>query len=256
MNPDITIISAFIAGLLSFFAPCLVPLLPSYFSIITGFTFADLYGLEFSKIRMRVFLSSFFFAAGFVTFYSILGTTGSYFGKLLNEQLQLMLKFSGVFLIFLGLIQLEVIRFDFLNFDYAWRIQRRLTKLGYLTAFLTGLVCALIWIPCIGQILAPILFLAATSTNALQGFVYLFVFSLGLATPFLILGLFFPTIFTILQKYRFVFHYLSRLAGIILIIFGIIIVLGKYQLFIITITNLWEDLEHLGGVFLLTPREY
>lgn len=229
---DLNIIVAFIAGLIGFFSPCLLPLLPSYFSVITGFTFKDLYGLNFDKIRSRVFLSSVFFVLGFALVYSLFGATGTIVGNFLHDQLEILLRFSGLFLIFLGLIQLGVVKLDILRFDYAWRVQRRVAKLGFLTAFLSGIALALIWIPCVGQVLAPILLLAAKSETAKKGIILLFVFSLGLGTPFLLLGLFFPTIFGFLRHHRRFFRILSLSAGALLILFGAILVLNQYQYFL------------------------
>lgn len=231
-SEDLNIIAAFIAGLTGFFSPCLFPLLPSYFSVITGFTFKDLYGLNFNKIRGRVFLSSAFFVLGFALVYSLFGTTGTIVGNFLHDQLKILLRFSGLFLIFLGLIQLGVVKLDILRFDYAWRVQRRVAKLGFITAFFSGVICALVWIPCVGQVLAPILLLAAKAETAKRGIVLLFIFSLGLGTPFLLLGLFFPTIFGFLSRYRHFFRILSLFAGALLILFGAILVLNQYQFFL------------------------
>lgn len=229
---NLNIIIAFLSGLTSFFSPCLLPLLPSYFSMVTGFTFKELYGLNFNKIRRRVFLTSVFFVLGFALVYSLFGATGTIIGRFLHAQLEVLLRFIGLFLFFLGLVQLGIINFDFLRFDYAWRIQKKVANLGLITAFVNGAVFALVWIPCIGQVLAPILLLAAKSETAQRGIILLFIFSLGLATPFLLLGLFFPTIFDFLRSYRYLFRLLSFSAGVLLILFGAILLSNQYQGFI------------------------
>lgn len=226
------ILAAFIAGLLSFLAPCLLPLLPSYFSVITGFTFVDLYGLNFEKIRGRVFISTLFFTAGFALVYTVLGATGSIVGQLLDNYLPILLKFNGVFLIILGLLQVGFIKPFSLEFDFAWRVQKRLTHLGFITAGVTGVAAALCWIPCISPLLTPILILSAKSETVLYGAFLLFVYSLGLTLPFVLGGLFFPTVFRILQKHRQAFHRLSVIAGIFLVVFGAILILDQYRLFI------------------------
>jgi len=223
------LLGAFIAGILSFLAPCLLPLLPSYFTVITGFTFADLYGLDFAKIRTRVFLSAIFFITGFVLVYTMLGATGSIVGQLLDKYLNLFLKLSGIILIFLGLVQVGLIKPFSLEFDFAWRIQKRLTHLGYLTAMVTGIAAGLSWIPCVGPLLTPILILSAKSKTVLYGTLLLFVYSLGLTLPFLLGGLFFPTVIRMMQNYRQFFHRLSLTAGVFLIIFGFVLLLDKYQ---------------------------
>jgi len=231
-NEHLTLFIAFGSGLVSFFAPCLLPLIPSYLSVISGFTFKDLYGLNFEKIRGRVFISSLFFVAGFVSFFSLMGATATLFGHLLREQFLFFTRLGGFFLIFLGLVQLGVVKFEFLRFDFAWRVQKRLASLGYLTAFLVGIISGLVWIPCIGQILAPILFLASQKETVGQGITLLFTFSFGLASPFLILGLCFPTIFNLIKNYRSFLHFLSIFAGVILIAFGLILILNQYQILV------------------------
>lgn len=232
------ILGAFIAGLLSFLAPCLLPLLPSYLSIISGFTFADLYGLDFGRIRGRVFISALFFVAGFSLVYTILGATGSIVGQLLDNYLPLLLKLSGIFLIILGLIQVGIIKPFALEFDFAWRVQKRLAHLGYITALVTGVAAALCWIPCVSPLLTPILILSAKSETVAFGALLLFIYSFGLTLPFLAGGLFFPTFVKTLQEHRRFFHKLSIIAGIFLIAFGAVLILDKYRLLIEQFNNL------------------
>jgi len=229
-NLNITI--AYFAGITSFFSPCLVPLLPSYFSIITGFTFKELYGLNFKDIRKRVFLSTVFFVIGFSFVYALFGATGTLIGKFIQKNLDILIRSSGIFLIFLGLVQLGIINSEKLQFDYAWNIQKRLARLGYLSAFITGIACALIWIPCVGQILGAMLILASQAETASKGMLLLLVFSFGLGTPFILLGLFFPTVYPFLQERRKLFFYLTRIAGVLLIIFGVVLLINQYQYYL------------------------
>jgi len=225
---NLTFYLAYVSGLASFFSPCLIPLLPSYFAIITGFTLKDLYGLDFKSLRLRVFLSSLFFVAGFSVVYSLLGATGTLVGKYLNSYVPILIRLSGIFLILLGLVQLGVIKFKSLEFDFAWNVQKKLAKLGYLNAFITGIALALIWIPCVGQILTAMLILASSSDTATQGLLLLLVFSLGLGTPFLLLGLFFPSIFPKIRENRQLLHWLNLGGGVLLIIFGVVLVANQY----------------------------
>lgn len=225
------VIASFLAGLVSFFAPCLLPLFPTYFSVISGFTFSELYGLDFDRIKNRVFFSSLFFIAGFSLVFTMLGATGFLAGQLLEQFLPGLLRLSGLLLIGLGVVQLRLVNIELLRFDFAWRIQKRLTNLGFITAFATGVASALSWIPCVGPLLTPILLLAGESKTVVYGAVLLFIYSLGLTTPFFLAGLFFPRIASTLQKYRYAFHMLSMAAGFILIGFGGILLLDKYSQF-------------------------
>lgn len=235
-------LAAFLAGLASFLAPCLLPLLPTYFTVITGFTFRDLYGLNYSDIRRRVIGSSFLFVAGFSLIYTLLGATGSWIGTFLQGELNILLRLNGFILIFLGLMQIGIINFHFLNFDYAWRVQKRLTNLGLITAFVTGMVAALSWIPCITPTLSPILLLAAGKPTVFAGSLLLFVFSMGLGTPFIITGLFFPQVVRSFQEHRKLLHALSIIAGIILVAFGITLAADYYQQYLSFIRSLINQL--------------
>jgi len=231
--PGIPILAiVYIAGIISFFAPCCLPLLPSYFSAITGFTLKDMYGLNFSKLRRRFFISSLFFALGFAIVYSLFGAVASTIGQLIQTNLPVLLKISGALFVVFGLVQLGVIKFRSLRFDYAWNVQRRLTGLGYITSTSTGVVSALVWIPCIGGILGAILLLAGRADSVAQGVFTLFIYALGIGTPFIIISLFFPQTMSFLQKHRNQLHIFSTVAGLIMIIFGIILVMDRYQEYI------------------------
>jgi cytochrome c-type biogenesis protein len=230
--PQIDYSVAYIAGLTSFFSPCLLPLLPSYFSAITGFTFKELFGLEEKHVRLRMWSSSLLFVLGFSFVYSILGMTSSIVGKMLQEHIGIMIRVSGGVLILMGLIQTGIISFEGLQYDYAWNIQKRITRLGFFSSFLLGISCALIWMPCVGQILGSILVFASNSTQSLDGLFLLLTYSLGLGTPFVLMGLFFPQVYGFIKQYRKFLIVLNRGAGIVMILFGLLLVLGLYNLFL------------------------
>jgi len=222
-------LSAFLAGLLSFLAPCLIPLLPAYFSVITGFTFKELYGLDFERIRGRVFLSVLFFVLGFSLVFTILGATGSLVGQLLSNVLPILLRFNGVVLILLGLFQVGVLKMPSWEFDYAWSVQRKLRNLGFVTAWVTGVAAALSWIPCVGPLLSSVLLVSSQQSSVAQGALLLFIYSMGLTLPFIAAGLYFPHVVRTMQEKRVLFHRLSIGGGVVLILFGIILTLGQYR---------------------------
>lgn len=223
--------AAFFAGLLSFFAPCLLPLYPAYFSVITGFTFTQMYGLTEEHVRRRVFFSSLFFTAGFIVVFVFLGATGAVIVQVLEQFLPIVLRLSGLILITLGLVQTGVINIPSMTFDYAWNIQRRMKNLGQITAFVTGSVAALSWIPCVGPLLGSILLLSAESNSIMQGSILLSVYALGLTLPFILSGLYFPTVLDAYQAHRQTFHRISVAAGIFLVAFGVLLLMGQYRLY-------------------------
>lgn len=222
----------FIAGIVSFFAPCLIPLLPTYLSVISGYTFADLYGLEFSTIRRRVFFSALFFVLGFSVLFTLIGATGTLVGQFINQWMPQLLTLSGVVMIILGLVQLHIIKIPALEFDFAWVVQRRLANLGFLSSMIIGVASALCWIPCIGPILATILVLSANSASVFKGVLYLLVYSLGIMLPFLLAALFFPSFFDFYRERRGVLRFFSAISGGIIIIFGLVLIFNKYGDFI------------------------
>lgn len=224
--------AAFLAGLLSFLAPCLIPLLPAYFSVITGFTFKELYGLDFERIRGRVFLSVLFFVLGFSLVFTILGAVGSYVGQLLNNVLPILLRFNGIVLIILGLFQVGLLKMPSWEFDYAWAVQRKLRNLGFVTAFITGIAAALSWIPCVGPLLTSVLLVSSQHESVVHGVIMLFIYSMGLTLPFILAGLYFPQVVRTMQQKRVLFHRLSIGGGVILILFGIVLTLGQYRILI------------------------
>ncbi len=232
MEPQLDLSVAYIAGVTSFFSPCLLPLLPSYFSAITGFTFKELFGLQDRHVRLRMWSSSLLFVLGFSLVYSVLGMTSSVLGKILQENLAVMIRISGAVLIAMGLVQTGIINFEGLQYDYAWNIQKRITRLGFFSAFLLGLSCALIWMPCVGQILGSILVMASNANRSLDGFLLLLVYSLGLGTPFMLMGFFFPQVYGFTREHRGFLIALNRGAGAVMILFGALLVLGYYNVFL------------------------
>lgn len=232
------VVVSYTAGLTAFLAPCLLPLIPAYFSALTGFTFADLYGLNFKKIRGRVFLSSVFFSVGFILIFTLLGATSTAVSQFLTKRLGIFTRIGGVLLIFLGLVQIGVIKLKILNLDFAWRAQKKLARLGFFTAFLTGVTAAIVWIPCISPVLGAILLLAGRSQTTIEGVRLLFIFSLGISTPFVILGLFFPEAFGFLQQKKKGLRFLSLLAGLVIILFGLVLTLNQYPLYLAAFQSL------------------
>lgn len=225
-------IGSFLAGFASFFAPCCLPLLPSYLTAITGFTFKDLYGLTFPAMRWRIFLASLFFSFGFWLVFILLGATGSLAGQLLEQYLPILVRGSGLLLVVMGLIQLGILSLPSLEFDYAWNVQKRLTKLGYTTAVVTGVAAAVSWIPCVGPLLSPILLLAAVETTVWQGIFLLSIYTAGLMVPFLAMSLCFPWFLRSYQQHTKLFVAVSKIAGLVMIGFGSILLADQYQLFI------------------------
>jgi cytochrome c-type biogenesis protein len=221
---DITIWIAFTAGILSFFSPCVLPLIPSYITYITGLSFGQLKEAHPStKVRVTVLLHSLTFIAGFsVVFISlgaVAGVASSAFQTHMREGLVWIQKIGGVLIFLFGIHMSGLFHFGILLGEK--RVQIHSKPSGFIGTFLVGLAFAAGWTPCIGPILGAILALAAGSTGGVgRGILLLTVYSAGLGIPFLISGLLFHTFLAFFNRFRKHIRIMEILTGILLMIVG------------------------------------
>jgi cytochrome c-type biogenesis protein len=185
-----TVIGAFVAGLLSFLSPCVLPLTPVYLARLVGpgiWQGQAAEGTAHTAARRAALLHAAVFVAGFSVAFIALGATASVVGSLLAGQALLLREIGGVVLIVLGAYVAGVLPLPGLARE--WRFGLRTERAGYPISFLVGLIFALGWTPCVGPILAGILVLAAQAATLQRGVLLLAVYSLGLGLPFLALGL-------------------------------------------------------------------
>lgn len=224
MGSDINLAIAFAAGVLSFLSPCVLPLIPSYLSFVTGASLSELKGE--STPRMPIFMRTLFFVLGFSLVFVVLGVLFSGSGFLLAGASRWINGVAGTIVVLLGL---NVI-FDFakgLNFERRLHMSGRPTS--YAGAGLVGMAFGAGWSPCIGPILAGILFMAGSSGQVGRGVLYLSVYSIGLGLPFLLAALFFTQVSTLLNKIK---RYLSTIrvaSGLLLVALGLLIAFGQFQ---------------------------
>lgn len=228
---DINIPMAFLAGLVSFLSPCILPLLPSYISYITGVSFEKLTsGEERKRFRFLTLTHSLVFIAGFSTVFISLGASSSIIGQLLYKYQDWIRIGGGILVIIFGLFISGFVKLDFLMRERRLHIHRR--PIGYLGTFIIGMTFAAGWSPCIGPILGAILLYAASEGSALYGLKLLFFYSLGLALPFLIASLTINSFLTYSRVlkvfYRFI-RVIMLLSGLLLIIFGILLLTNKVR---------------------------
>jgi cytochrome c-type biogenesis protein len=176
----VTLPAAFLAGLLSFFSPCVLPLVPAYLSFLTG---TSVTGVDASQ-RGRTVVHAALFVLGFGLIFVALGAAAGLVGNVLYPVLPTLMRIGGVVLIILGLHVAGLITLPFLMMER--RVQARLSGGTMGSSFLIGIVFAAGWTPCIGPVLAAILMLAADSQTATQGGGLLAVYTLGLGVPFLL----------------------------------------------------------------------
>ncbi len=177
--------AAFTAGLLSFLSPCILPLIPAYLSFVSGVSLSEMRGEESNrKSSMRVLSNSLIFVLGFSFVFVAMGASATFLGKFLIAELEILRKVAGVLVIVLGLLVLGVFRIGFL--DQERRFHQKTKTFGPFGSFLVGMAFAFGWTPCIGPILAAILFMASTRETVVQGIGLLGVYSAGLGIPFLL----------------------------------------------------------------------
>jgi cytochrome c-type biogenesis protein len=218
---EISALIAFSAGVLSFVSPCVLPLVPSYITYITGVSFKDLTAEgERKRLRWITLSHSLLFILGFSTIFVLMGASASYLGQVLIRYQYWIMKAGGVLIILLGIHFTGIISLPFLQMEK--RIELRKRPLGYLGSFLVGVVFAAGWTPCIGPILSTILLYASTSQNYMTGIFLLGVYSMGLGIPFLFCSLAFNSFLSAFEKMKRYMRVVTVVSGCFLIVIGIL----------------------------------
>ena len=226
MDSNLTLWAAFIGGFISFFSPCILPIIPGYLSFVAGTSVN-----ESKKKRWQVFFSTVFFVLGFAVIFTLLGVFLEAISKNFLSFRDWLNWIGGVLIILFGLFTMKLINIPFLKSDH--RVKGpQFGKKNYFTAFAMGAVFAIAWSPCVSAILASILVLAATSGSESQGATLLLAFSLGLGIPFLLTGLFLEKARKIIRLSGPVLKYVNIVAGILLLILGVLVFTGKLNYFL------------------------
>ncbi len=206
--------AALIAGILSFFSPCFLPLIPAYFSYLAG-TATEQDG---KKISLK---KNFLFVVGFSSVFTLLGAGAGTIGEYLRIYKSILTQIAGAVVILFGLYLLGLLPLSFLQKTY--RLQIKARSVSLIGSFFLGIVFALGWTPCVGPILGSILTYAATQESALQGSLLLFVYSLGIGIPFLLAGLLFEKFLEFLKKARKYLRAVEIASGVFLVLFGLLL---------------------------------
>lgn len=220
---NLSIFVVFFAGLLSFFSPCILPLIPSFLTLITGIS---LYDLEKDISPRSVLGKLLAFCAGFTVVFVILGVAFSSLGHYLHGMQFWADLMVGIILLVLALHMLKIFQIAYFYRDFRFAFPRKVS--GYAGAMLVGMVFSLGWTPCVGPILGAVLALAGESGTLLQGIVLLLVYSAGLAIPFIGIGLFVSRALTYL---RFLSRYTQQIERVSGIMIGAIALWFLYQSF-------------------------
>jgi cytochrome c-type biogenesis protein len=226
---NISIIVALGGGLLSFLSPCVLPLVPSYLSFITGTSFDDIRVSHLnSHLRQKVVLSSLFFVIGFSMVFIALGASFGLLGRFFASYQQIIKIIAGLIIIFFGLYIAGIFKVPFLMRSKEL-LPLKSKPAGYVGSTLIGISFGTAWTPCIGPILGAILTLAASAKGMSGGVILLAAYSLGLAIPFLLAAWAIGSFLKAIQKFGKLLHVIQIAGGIFLIIIGMLIITGYYN---------------------------
>jgi len=221
---DVSLIGAFLAGLISFLSPCVLPMVPFYLSYLAGVSAKTVSGDAAmpGALRGRAVLGAVFFALGMMTVFVALGASASTIGQLLREWFDVLRWIAAVLIVGMGLHFLGVLRIGVLNRQ--WRGEMGDTRNpGLAGSYLIGLAFAFGWTPCVGPILAAILFTAAGTDTAARGAILLTGYGLGMTLPFIVAAAFVGPFTDWMARFRRHLGTVERITGAALVLFGILI---------------------------------
>lgn len=215
---EINFFIAFVAGVISFLAPCVLPLIPGFLAYLAGSTVGE---EDSTRERRRIFVNSVFFVLGFSSVFALLGVLLNTLLETVAYDAQIWLaRVGGMVIIFFGLYLTGLIKIGFLEREHKLQVKHKFNS-RYLTSFVFGAAFAVGWTPCVGAVLGGILGLAASAPGSAFGL--LLSYALGLGVPFLLVGLFTSQAARLINKYVKWVKYINIIFGLILIGLGILV---------------------------------
>jgi cytochrome c-type biogenesis protein len=244
---NVSLFGAFIAGVLSFISPCVLPLIPGYLSFISGVSLEEMRGMPVAAggggaavtagvgdtalndaAKRQVVVTSLFFILGFSLVFVALGASATVLGQFLMDRLTVLGKIAGVLLVIFGLHTMGVFKINWLLQEK--RVHMQSKPAGMVGAMIVGISFAFGWTPCIGPILSAILLVAAQQESVNQGIILLSIYSLGLAIPFLLTALAINQFFVAFSKIRRHYHTIEIVSGLLMIVIGVLIFTNRFTI--------------------------
>ena len=235
-----TLSIAFLAGLISFLSPCVLPLIPGYISYISGTSLEKL----IEKKNNLVVIKTIFFTLGFSFVFITLGSTVSFLGKFFLNNSNILGIVAGIIIIFFSLHLIGIINFKFMNKDIRIFTNQYSHNLAF--PLLVGAAFGFGWTPCIGPILGSILTLAAIEENFSKSILLLSFYSLGLAIPFIISGILIDKFLFFSKNFRKYTSAITKVGGVILLLTGIAVLTGQLQVLGFVILEYFPSLGNIG----------
>lgn len=224
---DVTLGAAFFAGLLSFVSPCVLPIVPPYLCYLAGVSFDQLSAEREQEdgLGQRIVLSAIAFVFGFTTVFVALGATASIVGQTISQYFDTLSIIAGLIISMMGLHFLGLIRIGLLFKEARVNVDNK--PMGYLGAYVMGLAFAFGWTPCVGPVLAAILFVAGSSETAARGSLLLFVYALGIGLPFILAAAFSTRFLGWMKQFRQHLGTVEKVMGGLLVFTGILFMTGQ-----------------------------
>ena len=237
---SITLPIAFIAGLISFLSPCVLPLIPGYISYISGTSFEKIRNKERNLIVIRTI----FFAFGFSFIFIILGSSATFIGQFFLLNSNFFRIAAGIIIILFSVHLIGIVNFNFMNKEIKIFTGQYRNNLAF--PFVVGMAFGFGWTPCIGPILGSIITLAALEENISKGVLLLSFYSLGLAVPFIISGILIDKFLLFSRNFKKYIPTITKTGGAILLLTGIAILTGQLQILGFFILEFFPVLENIG----------
>lgn len=223
---NVNLFLVFIEGIVSFFSPCILPILPIYLSILSNSSVENLKEGETSFIGSSLFKNTIFFALGISTTFFILGSSVKALSMFFNENKDLIMFIGGIIIIIMGLFYMGIIKSSILNREK--RFNMKFKEMKAITAFLLGFTFSFGWTPCIGPILASVLVMVSSSSNHLSANLLIAVYTIGFILPFIITAMFYSKLFKTIDKIKSNMEIIKKIGGIILIVSGILMMVNGF----------------------------
>lgn len=224
---DINFVIVFLEGILSFFSPCVIPLIPVYISYLAANSKTAADDGTVIYICKKVFFHTLLFVLGISSAFFLLGMSASALSIFIKSKQLLFVRLGGLFIIFLGLAQIGLLKPGFLQKEHRFHLNIGRHNISPAMAYVLGFTFSFAWTPCIGPALASVLILSAGSSSRFSGNLLILVYTLGFVIPFLLLGLFTTQVLSFLKKHQKALQYTVKASGLLLMIIGFLTFTGR-----------------------------
>ena len=242
---DVGFTTALLAGLLSFVSPCVLPIVPPYLAYLAGVSFSELSSEEISRTASRrILLTSILFVLGFTTVFVALGATASIIGRAVSQYYGVLSVIAGIAIFVMGLHFLGLFKIGLLFREARVQVDSRPT--GLASAYVMGLAFAFGWTPCVGPILAAILFVAGAEDTVMHGALLLVVYSLGIGIPFILAALFIRPFLGWAHQFKRHYRKVEIATGSLLVVTGLLFMTGTMPVIALWFLETFPGLSTIG----------